>query len=180
MDWPETQTPLFIGTAEGLYGVADTMRAYGGPGVTTSTWPAANLAIYVPFTIPFRYPVKRVWWVNGSTITGNIAYGIYSHDMAKIYATASTAQSGASVMQYTTPSPDFVLPPGDYYHALIVSATTAALVSGLSGISVVEGRICGLVEQAVGSMTLPDLATPAQFGQTIWPLCGITRTTTGF
>jgi hypothetical protein len=87
-------------------------------------WPAANLAIYVPFAIPFQFNVRRVFWVNGSNLTGNADLGVYTRTGARLFSTGATARSGASVTQYTTLGTPLLLSPGDYYMAL--SATTSA------------------------------------------------------
>jgi hypothetical protein len=180
--YPFDRTPLFISNAEIEYSAMDTVRTLVGPGVTSNTWPTAFTILYYPFAIPFAYPVRRVFWMNGSTITANVAMGIMSGDGgARIYATASTAQSGASLPQYVTPSPDFILPPGDYYWALQVSAATASIIRGYNSMTTVLNRQGGALQEAAASMGIPAVMTPAQFsGGAVWPFMGITRTASGY
>lgn len=140
-------------------------------------WPAANLAIYVPLQLPFWYPVKRVFWVNGSTITGNYDLGIYSKGGNRMASTGSTAMTPASDLQYA--NLDILLSPGAYYIALLNDGTTNRAFGG-TAITANAGRIGGLKEQAVGAATLPATATFANYTRTLIPFFGLTRTGTGF
>lgn len=147
------------------------------------TWPAANRALYVPLHLPWDYPVRRVWWYNGSSITSvNMDLGIYTLAGKQIYHTGSTAQAGsASASQYVTPSPTFWLPAGSYYLALACSSSTAN--RGGSGTSasfdVHLERISGMMIED-SALPLPATMTPAQIGNIFVAFFGITRTTTGF
>jgi hypothetical protein len=171
--------PLFIGTADMLYSAADTYRRFTSSGSGNVTWPVANQIIYVPVSFPFRYPVRRVWWLNGATVTGSVNLVIRSQGGAIVYQTGSTAQSGASTIQYVTPTP-FLLRPSEYWFGLQVNGTTANLVNGLTSVTTIIGRMAGLVQEAPASMGAATAFTPAQFSSTVWPLLGVTRTASGF
>lgn len=149
---------------------------------TTITWPVANLGIYIPFTLPFAYPVRRVWWYNGTDVTTtNMDLGIYTATGVRIYSTGPTAASGASATQFVTPTA-FVLPPGQYYFARSCSSSTAS--RGGIGITAATrminfNRMTGCLQQSsVG--TLPATMTGVSLAQAVYPLFGITRTTSGF
>jgi hypothetical protein len=152
------------------------MAALSGPAATTWT---ANLAVYVPFTLPWPYPVRRVWWLNGSVnTTTNVDFGIYSAAGTRIYSTGSTAMGTVSVTQYVTPATEFILAPGSYYMAWTCSNTTTR--GNGPAITAIAGRMLGLVEQAT-ALPLPATATFASFATVLaFPYCGITRTPSGF
>ncbi len=174
-DFPSKNIPPISYTTFG-----DLSSPYGGmrgcgiiPIPATVAWPAANLAIYIPMHIHTGTVVRRVFWANGSSTTGTGAFGIYTRSGSQVYATASTAKAGASALQYITPTA-FFLPAGEYYFAVVMSATTNAMLGSLS-ITASIGRMIGLMQEALGGTTLPATMTPAQFANTGYPLCGITR-----
>lgn len=173
---PPPSTPLFINSI-GIFAAGSTGLSTSANTLASASWGTANLARYIPFSIPFPYFVARVFWGNGSA-GGNMDFGIYGVEGARIYSTGSTVQSGTSTLQYVTPSTPFVLPPGQYYFGINNNGTTNRgwTVSG----SLNQMRLAGFYQQAVGAVTLPDPATFAAATSTLIPLCGITRTTTGF
>lgn len=148
---------------------------------TNQTW-VANLAIYTPFSLPFNYPVMRVWWYNGATITTtNVDMGIYTSDGTKIYSTGSTTQSGASALQYVTVSPDIMLYAGERYYLAWTCDNTTNRSNGITMGDAGGGRAYGLLQQS-SALPLPATATFAAFDFSVFgpTYCGITRTTTGF
>lgn len=177
-----TTLPLFVHTGSVPESCqADFFPITGSTGVQPAarTW-VANLINYTPVTLKYAYPVNRVFWINGSTITStNVDMGIYTADGVRIYNTGSTAMSGASSVQYVTPSTTFVLAPGDYYFAWSCNNTTSR---GMAfGGAANAGRVLGLVEQTPGGFGLPATMTPVAWARA-WgaSMCGVTRTTTGF
>jgi hypothetical protein len=145
------------------------------------TW-VANLVQYNPVTVPFDYPVQRVFWANGSTTTTtNVQFGIYTADGTLIYATASTTMGTASSLQYVTPSSSFVLSPGRYYFAWTCDNTTSRGFT-LSQSTVAQNNMLGLLEETTGAFGLPTtMAGAIRFTRAWGPyVCGVTRTTTGF
>ena len=65
----EAVTPLFVSTFSRWSGAWDLTR-FGSPIQAASlTWPVANTGFYVPIFLPFPYQVRRVFWVNGSSVT---------------------------------------------------------------------------------------------------------------
>lgn len=179
-DFPQSGIPpLFISSFSRYMSVVE----LGAALVPTAalTWPAANQAFYYPLSLPWPYPVRRVFWANGSSVTTtNFDLGIYTADGTKIYSTGSTAASGVSVLQYVTPSPDFVLSPGRYYLAMACSTNTASRGgTGHGGLSPAVAALAGMLIQAT-ALPLPATMTPATAGTTVIPVCGITRTASGF
>lgn len=176
MDFPrlyEPTLPLHIHTLS-QYSVGLLSNTTGA--VASRSWPTANRALYIPFVLPWSYPVIRVFWMNGSAAGGKNDFGIYSIDGRRIYSTGETEQSGASAFQYVTPTA-FELPAGSYYFGMAYSETTNKL-SGTSSAEITN-RLAGILQQA-SALPLPATATFAQNAAAVVPLCGITRTASGF
>lgn len=168
---PQTITTYGINSAGGQLHATN-----GAVGAAALTW-VANLAIYVPVLIPWPYTVRRVFWVNGSTITTtNADFGIYTVDGTRIYSTGSTAMSGASAPQFVTPT-EFTLSSGAYYFAWTCSNTTSR-ATGAAAVTASQ-RLAGVLQQA-SALPLPATMTGAAVSNAVYPLCGVTRTTSGF
>lgn len=181
-DYPQnTTTPLFIQTWS-RYGLA--VEAARGLGFSTPgsiTWPVGSTAFYIPMWIPWPYLVKRVFWVNGSSVAStNRDFGIYTADGTRIYSTGSTAASGTSSVQYVTPGTEILLSPGRYYFALSTDSTTTNRGGqGATGGTAARLEIAGILQEA-SALPLPATMTPAAVANTCFPYCGVTRTSTGF
>jgi len=173
--------PLFLGAIT-WHGPNSALQAAGQAALPPAvrTW-VANLVSYAPVIVPYPYPVKRVFWVNGSTITTtNVDFGIYTWDGTRIYNTGSTAMSGASAVQYVTPGTDFILSPARYYFAWTCNGTTSRGYAGGST-SANAPRLAGMLEETTGGFGLPATMTPVAYARSWGPsVCGVTRTTTGF
>jgi hypothetical protein len=153
-----------------------TGAALGNP--ASMDWIGANTAIYIPFRVPWPYPVKRAFWVNGATVTGNSDIGIYSRKGARLWSSGSTAQSGASALQYVTAS-GLILSPDTEYVLGFVNDGTTTRAFGATGVTANLGRFVGLYQQAT-ALPLPASATYAAWASIGYPLVGITRTASGF
>jgi hypothetical protein len=179
MDFPIAQDPvlpLYVGVTSryGAYSNRPGVGPAAGALLTTTNWGTANLACYVPFSLPFFYPVTRVWWYNGSAVSGNVDFGIYSAKGTRIYSTGAIAQAGTTVMQFVTPTA-FVLCPGQYFFAISLSSSTGRIVSVPSTFSLTQSRYSGLMEQA-SAHPLPATATFATIATVaVMPLMGVTR-----
>ena len=180
-DFPkEGVLPLFVSTFSRWSGAWDLPRLGSAVNVASLTWPVANSAFYVPVFLPFSYPVRRVFWVNGSSVTSvSMDFGIYTADGTRLYSTGSTAESAINVPQYTTPT-NFLLAPGAYYFALSCTSITANRGGqGSVAATVPRLRLAGLLQQA-SVATLPATMTGASVANACLPLCGITRTASGY
>lgn len=151
----------------------------GALGIGSTTWTTANTARYVPMSLPWPYPVKRVFWTNGSTVTTtNNDFGIYTMDGVRLFSTGSTAQSGTNTNQFVDVT-DFWLPAGDYYFALNIDNNAVNRCYG-NALSTENQALAGIKQQAVGAVTLPDPATfaaPSAVGVSVF---GVTWTESGF
>lgn len=173
-------TPIFISSWSRYCSVMDVSRSSGNLSLVLAAWPAANTAIYMPFWLPWPYPVRRMFWVNGSAVAGNWDIGIYTTSLKLLYSAGSTAMSGASVPQYVSPSSPLLLDGGSYYLGVVHSATTANHAQGASP-SLVKVRQAGGILHQASALPLPDPMVPATpTGTGLLPLCGFTRTASGF
>jgi hypothetical protein len=168
---------IFAGEGDQMTGASATSLASGG-------WGTANLAVYIPFSIPWPFPVRRVFWGNGSAPNAgtNCDVGLYSIGGTRIWSAGSTAQDTArnTVPQYVTPSSDILLVPGRYYFGFVCSVTTANRLIVYTFPAALQARFRGYMQEALGSTVLPAAMTPAQFSGTIGPFVGISRAASGF
>lgn len=179
-DYPSYNAlPLFVSTWSRWGGLE--VCTQGGQALVSITWPSANLAKYVPVAIPWPYLVKRVFWINGSSVTStNMDFGIYTAEGTKIYSTGSTAASGTSATQYVTPATDILLTPGRYYFALASSSGSANRGGqGSTSTNVIAEQLGGMLQEA-SALPLPATMTPVTVANSAFPLCGVTRTASGF
>jgi hypothetical protein len=149
-------------------------------GIGNITW-VANVGVWCPISLPFSYPVRRVFWGNGSTLTtSNAEFAIYNGNGVRIYTTGSVAMSGAGAPQYVDPT-DFLLPGGRYFFAFTCDNTTNR-VRGATAITTIAARQAGIFQKAsVAPGSLPaTMVGGLAAAQAIYPLCGITRTPSGF
>ena len=130
------------------------------PNLATS-WPTANLAYYVPFYLPMNGTVKRVWWYNGSAVSGNVDCGIYNEDLTRAVSLGSTAQAGTSVVQFGNIA-DTALVAGRYWMALALDNTTGRIARFASDIELLAAFGCA---QEASAFALPATATLAATAQ---------------
>jgi hypothetical protein len=172
-DFPIIYAPPRLSTFSGQFSAIQQSCCTATPTSGSFTWPAANLAIYVPFAIPFLFQVSTMFWGNGSTVSGNVDVGYYTSDGARVFSTGAIAQSGASVVQFSALA-NF-LDPGTGYLAMLMTSATGTCTGISAGPAVADYRAAGLRQQAVGAGALPATATFAQYAQTVYPLIGVER-----
>lgn len=153
-------------------GLCQNLNAGGG-----AVWPAANRAIYTSIWIEQPCVARRMCF-NITVTSGNFDVGIYDAKGNRIVSKGSTAMGTVNTTQIVdltasvtgTASP--VLMPGNYFLAMNVDNTTAAVKS--TGINAAElCRICGIQQQAVGAVTLPATATFANPASAFMPVLAL-------
>jgi len=164
--------PTYLSTLSRYFAKAEEYWASDGIPASRSS-PGANVALYVSFCIPFTFVARRAFWGNGTTVSSNKDIGIYSYSGSLIWSSGSTAQSGASALQYVSISPVVVLTPGRYYLGLscVSSATTewGVVIGGAAYLS----RAIGIFQEA-SAVPLPATMTPAVRTGTTLTLFGLT------
>lgn len=148
-------------------------------GIPTVTSWTANVAVYIPLYLPWPYPVKRVFWLHGSTISGHVDVGLYSRSGSRIWSAGPVVNSGFSQQpQFVTVSPDLLLQPGRYWMGFSHDGSTNQ-VTGANAAADTGGRLAGLYQQAAAH-PLPGSATFEAYAGVGLPLIGITNTDSGF
>lgn len=165
--------PISITSLSVRFSAAQQAMGFAASGAGSSgAWPSAGLAIYIPLTLPFAYPVKRAFWANGGTSNGNVDLGIFDRrTKTKLFSTGAVGQGTVSVLQYV--SEDWLILPGDYYMGLALSSGTGT-ITRLSAWTAQTMRNVGCLQEA-SAEPLPTTMTPALIGQAYWPLFGLTR-----
>jgi hypothetical protein len=144
----------------------------GGSAAPGSTaWATANLAIHTPVVIPFRYPVRNLFWHNGSTAAGNVEMAIFNSEYTRVVTSGAVLQAGTTVVQFA--AVDQILDPGQYYFTLALSGTTGTIMC-MGGGTATRDRYLGLTQTAAGSLPLAASVTPATIANARVPLCGVT------
>lgn len=179
MDFPgQPQVPPIVSTYSVYAPAGRGRQALGGTIAAGSiAWPAANRAIYVPMTLPGPCVVRRLFWTNGSTVTGSSEVGVYTRGGVRLCSTGLTAQSGASVLQFVTLGTPVYLDAGVYYLATQNDGTTNRMFGTVTP-TVNQGRLAGLLQQDLGGGgVLPATMTPATLTAFAYPLAGIVQNT---
>lgn len=144
-----------------LYPLIGSIGPYASIPTTTpgsSAWPSANRIYYVPVRIPEAFTVLRVWWLNGSSVTGNVDVGLYNSAGTRLWQLGSTAQSGTNVVQFA----DI----GDQAHAAGLYYMAMQHSSNGNVFRVAPGVVfeiaLGIMEESAGGFALPATATFAK------------------
>lgn len=150
--------------------------------VGTVAWPAANRALFIPFSLSKTRTLNVAFIVVGAngSAAANFDIGLYDVNGIQLYHSGSVAQSTtANAVQVLSSTVATILDPGRYYMALNcdTSATTAEVQSnGMNSESLKSG---GMLQQDVGAIALPAVATFARLGSTgFLPFFGFAERTT--
>ncbi len=143
--------------------------------LNTTTWPATNQAIYIPFTLAKPYTAARMWLYNGGTVSGNLDLGIYDDQGNTIVTKGSTLQATINVMQFLDIT-DTVLNPGVYYMAVALDNTTSTPQT-LQVASLTTTRTSGILSQSTAFPLPTSTATFAAAQAAFVPIIGITSRT---
>jgi hypothetical protein len=123
---------------------------------SSTAWPSANLAIYVPVRVPRPCIVKKLALANGAGVAGNFDIGIYTSAGSRLVSTGSTAQTGVSTEQVVATT-DTLLSVGLYYLATCLSSVSGFVMAIPLTAPLVAAH--GVLTEALGSVTLPATAT---------------------
>lgn len=135
----------------------------------STVWPAANDALFIPFTVKQPLVVKTLFSANGTAVSGNIDLGIYTKGGKRIVSSGSIAHAGTSVLQFYDFT-DFILGQGLYYMALAVDNTTATFFRSNLSSSILQ---CVGVAKQASAFPLPATATFATVTANYLPLIGV-------
>lgn len=162
MDWttdelppPPVLTPFHMDSV----GPAMLMTAGTNIASTASiTWPSANKAYFYPFRLTAPATVKQFLVSVGTASFGNLDVGIYDAGLRLVVSSGGVAVGSANAIQQINIA-DTDLLPGDYYLAMVVDNTTAAILR-----SAIASRLNALtafsVYEQASAYPLPQTATP--------------------
>jgi hypothetical protein len=168
-DWPNVSfvPPGAVLTTAGISSVAGVATVNVGSALNAAgTWPAANRAYYCPVQLEYAVTVFQMSFQVGVQ-SGNFDIGIYDFAGNRIVSKGSTAVPAAGLAPVDIT--DTTLAPGTYFLALCVDNTTATIQRG-AGLNAETLRTCGVQQQAVGAVTLPNPAVFATPGSSYFPL----------
>jgi hypothetical protein len=164
--YPRTPTQRLITSQNHRYGVGWAMNI-DLTSFASATWSGSGRAVYVPFRSDRSLVVTRMFWANGGTVTGNADVGIYNGSLTRLVSSGSTAQSGATTLQYVDIT-DTVLTPGSYYLAFVADGSTFLRHNA----AVRHYQSAGIVEEAA-ALPLPATATPTALTVAAIPVFGV-------
>lgn len=149
------------------------LRAVNGMAQPASaTYPAANLAIFIPMFLEVPFRAQGGLWVNGSSVTGTADSGIYTLTGTRVVSTGATTRSGASSVDGTDFPSEVLIPPGAYYLAFSASSGAANTAFLNTSVTSAIGKPAGLLQMA-SAHPLPATATFAAWSSTGYPICGV-------
>lgn len=165
---PRLITPASFNSLGSVLGAAN-----AAPTLVGTTWPTANLAIFVPFFLAKTETVRKCFTYNGAAVSGNVDIGIYRDDGAgsidRLVSNGGTAQSGTSQLQALTLVQQLDLAQGQYY--LAVSCDNAVATMAYWTVSTAYWQAVGMAQMAA-AYPLPKTATLAALGQDFMPFVG--------
>jgi len=174
-DWPRdtTLSRTTITNAGGLGCIAGQNNLASAAGMGSAVWPAANRAIFVAFDVEVPSLAQRMFF-NVVTQSGNYDIGLYTESGARLVSVGSTAVPAGGFANVDIA--DTALAPGTYFMALCVDNTTASFTR--TGPAAELLRVCGVQQQALGAVTLPNPATFANPASAYMPLLGVSLVAT--
>jgi hypothetical protein len=137
----------------------------------SAAYPAANLAIYVPFVLEHPATVFETWVETGSLTTSNATeIGVYDTALNRLFTTATTVSTASDTVN-SSGMTDYVLAPGTYYLAFGCDGTrnfnSTALALGIY-------QSMGIVEQTgLTGASLPNPMVPVVYTRAFLPHFGL-------
>ncbi len=95
-------------------------------GATSATFPVANKALFIPFTLSKSIVAVKLFSVNGATVSGNIDVGVYDHTGTRLVSAGSTLQAGTNDLQLFDIA-DTQIGPGLFYLAVAMDDVLGTL-----------------------------------------------------
>jgi len=119
----------------------------GQPWTSQSNNWITNQALYIPFLLPWRYPIRRAFWGNGGAASGHIDIGMYSINGARLWSLGSGVSQGSGFsVGYGSLATPVIVSPGRYYLAMSIDNSTSQISGANPGPGVF--RAFGWYQQA--------------------------------
>lgn len=132
------------------------MRATVAGAPSSTAWPAANRALFIPFVLPQPIVVTQAVVGCGSTGSGNFDVGVYDAAGNLIVSSGATARSASS--EVVAALTDTRLGEGLYYMALAADGTNNYIAGVPAQVGIVKAMG---IKEAASSYTLPATVTYA-------------------
>lgn len=138
-----------------------------------AVWPAANRALYLPFTVHQTISIDTIGIYNGTVAGGNRDVGIYDgKSLALLVSSGSTAASGTSQLQKTTFTAT-VLIPGFYFAGVAFNTNTD---STFRYAPTLLAMLATGMRQEESALPLPSTMTPVDIASAYVPLVALFKT----
>lgn len=143
----------------------------GAPvGTSSGAWIAADRAIYVPLYVPAPAVVVKLWWLNGTSVSGNIDCALYrASDLSRVVTVGGVAQAGVSAVQEADVA-DTSIGSGVYLLALSADNAIGHVIRNTNELRI--HRPAGVLQQA-SAYPLPATADPATLASAFVPMFGL-------
>ena len=135
-----------------------------------TSWPAANLAIYIPFWLEQPATVFETWVNTGTLTTSNgIEIGAYDTAGNRLFSQATTITTASDTVN-SSGMTDYTLAAGNYYMAMSCDGTrnfqaTASIVGFYQSMGIME-------QTGLTGATLPSTWTAAVYTRAFLPIFG--------
>lgn len=139
--------------------------------LASTAYPAANLAIYIPFWLERPVTVFETWVESGTLTTSNATeIGVYDVTGSRLFTTATTVAVASDVVN-SSGMTDYVLDRGHYYLAFACDGTRNFLVSTIAA-TIFESY--GVLEQTgLTGANLPSSMTGVAYTRAYMPMFGL-------
>jgi hypothetical protein len=135
--------------------------------------PTANRITYYPFRLTVPFPIRSLYMVNGSAVSGHFDVGVFTLAGAKVISTGSTVQAGINQIQAVATAETWIGPGIFYVGWVMDNAIGHILGSPFGG----ERAFMGFARQDA-TFPLPATATFASASTgSLVPACGPSRRT---
>lgn len=134
-------------------------------------WGTANQALFIPFAMPSDETAKRMGYMKGDTITGNVDVGIYDSSGNRLVSSGSTAVSAnANEVQMFNIS-DTALVAGLYFMAIVFDSAASTVQSWESNSTTLSYSLLHATKHLGTAFPLPATASwlDAPETLTVWP-----------
>jgi len=175
-NWINAQRLMPLSVWVGSPTSLNTAQSQGSFAGGSSTIGASNVMLY-PVAVTEPYRVRRLWWLNGTSVAGNVDVAIYDAAGVQLISTGSTVQSGTNNIQSV--AVDYTLGIGSYWLGLATSST-GTFQSFLTQANTIRQRDSfGIAQHFTVGSAIP-LPTQLVFGSNLcyaFPYFGFSRLT---
>lgn len=135
--------------------------------LTSTPWPTANRALFLPFSLDTPGVIPSLAIANGSTIAGHVDAGVYNNELQRLASARGVKQFGNNSTQQLSFT-QIDLTTGAYWLALVFDNAASTLLA-MTGLASAAAEQIGLFE-VPNAYPLPATVTPSAPTMAILPL----------